>query len=720
MNPDNSLTTVLERDSPPVQDHAPTRRWTPPDGAAIITILVVLGAVATMLLHRSPRAGLSAFTVEHIKFLSMVDTSRQRWAHRVSLLLLGVLCVLGTAAITHPAAQVRLVADSFRKTREFFEKWSGALFAVVSALVLLLDLQGTTYPSAIRRLRLNLLLLSVCLTVLGLLWVGRHCKTRALVVTIWICVILCGLFLVLPGLARAPLAFEPNLSWAEWHYSAALAQGDRLAAGLRVGAQVNLNYGLIPPLALGVFERAQGFLDFGEHFRLVQICQIAFLAIAVLAYYLWRPGNPFYVLFGILLVGPWAGTSHPAMFYPNQTGWRSLGLAVGAAVLVMCRHRPLSQAALILGASASFLLLYNPETGLCMSFGYGLFLISRLRNLALDQIAGIALHAILGASVVGLAVLIFYRAGLGAWPSLAPSFLFGYIGRFGQGYGGLPLYFDPLALLIFIHSIYVVASSVLKWRVRDLEFDESAKLAIAATIVTWSAYYVNRPQAWNLWTYQFLYLFLVADLFEARLFRRLRRRGIAAAVVDIRVAPLTFVLVPMLLSANYFILVSTVFPNEKPEIIPARISGIFVPQETAGALRAKADFLMSQEANGTLFFTRHSYSLSLLTLRFNPLAVQDAFAETISNADFEGLVREIYRISPRIILFDTPDDGSMVAENKDINSFSALFFDRLKIRLAERYHQESTTSGWQVWKLELPESKFDAQETRRIGTRKSP
>jgi hypothetical protein len=92
-----------------------------------------------------------------------------------------------------------------------------------------------------------------------------------------------------------------------------------------------------------------------------------------------------------------------------------------------------------------------------------------------------------------------------------------------------------------------VGSLALKWRIRDLEFDESAKLGISATILTWSAYYVNRPHAWNLWTFQFLYLFLVADIVEPGLFRRLRRHGMARAIFDFRLASLTFLLVPMLL-----------------------------------------------------------------------------------------------------------------------------------------------------------------------------
>jgi hypothetical protein len=642
------------------------------------------------------------FTVEHVSFLNMVDTSSQRLAHRLGMILLAALCVIGAATITRPASHVREVTEFLRTTHEFFKKWLGMFVTAAAALVVLFNLHGTVFAGTQSRgLQLNFLLLSMCSTTLGLLCAHRS-KTRLFVLATWTCVTGYALFLTVPGLMRTPRAYEPELSWAEWHYSATLAQGDRLAAGLRVGSRISLNYGLIHSIALAAFERIWGFLDFGGHFRLVQVSQLAFLGVAVLAFYLWRPDNPFFVLFGTLLIGPWVSTSHPAVYYPNQTGWRSFGLAAGVTVLILCRRQPLWRVASLLGASAAFLLLYNPETGFCLSLGYGLFLLSRQRSLVSIAVGRLAARAALAASAVLLVALFSFRAALGTWPPLGTALLFGLITRFGQGYGGLPLYFDPLALLIFAHCVYVVSSSVLTWRVRDLEFNESAKLGISAAILIWFAYWVNRPQAWNLWTFQFLYLFVVADVVEPRLFRRLRCRGIATGIFDFRLASLTFLLVPMLLAMNYSILLATLLPNKRPEVITSVLSGLSVPEDSANAIRTQADFLATQQASRTLFFSRHSYSLSLLTGRFNPLPAQDAFAETVTNSDFDRLIGEIYKISPRVILFDTPVDGSVVAENRVMNYFNMHFFDRLKIRLAERYYQGATTSGWQIWELRRP------------------
>jgi hypothetical protein len=115
-------------------------------------------------------------------------------------------------------------------------------------------------------------------------------------------------------------------------------------------------------------------------------------------------------------------------------------------------------------------------------------------------------------------------------------------------------------------------------------------------------------------------------------------------------------------------------------------------------LEAKAAFLSNQDPSDTLFFSRHSYSLSLLTQRFDALPVQDAFAETITHFDFERLVEEIDQRSPRVLLFDAPDNLSLSYMH---------FFKRMESRLAGRYYEDEITNGWQVWRLRSPARSSD-------------
>src|SRR2546421_8275712 len=48
-----------------------------------------------MNIHEAKTAGLGMYTVEHVRFLDMVDTRSQRLAHRVALVLLAMLCAFG-------------------------------------------------------------------------------------------------------------------------------------------------------------------------------------------------------------------------------------------------------------------------------------------------------------------------------------------------------------------------------------------------------------------------------------------------------------------------------------------------------------------------------------------------------------------------------------------------------------------------------------------------
>src|ERR1700730_15062659 len=195
MSPDNSTATVLECPPPTARDHTHIRRWRAADAAAVVTALVVLGFAATMFLTRGGGPGVGMFTFEHVRSLGMVDTTSQRLAHRVGLVLLATLCVLGAATITRPASHVRQITEFLRTTHEFFKKWSGVFVAVGAGLVVQFNLPGTVYPGPQRRgLQLNFLLLSVCLTILGLLWAHRS-KTRGLVLATWACVAVYAIFI---------------------------------------------------------------------------------------------------------------------------------------------------------------------------------------------------------------------------------------------------------------------------------------------------------------------------------------------------------------------------------------------------------------------------------------------------------------------------------------------------------------------------------------------
>ena len=107
------------------------------------------------------------------------------------------------------------------------------------------------------------------------------------------------------------------------------------------------------------------------------------------------------------------------------------------------------------------------------------------------------------------------------------------------------------------------------------------------------------------------------------------------------------IVLSLLLFNNLMIVKTTGWASVPPPGPVALVSGLWLPKPAADGLRAKAAFVARQDSASTLFLTRYAYSVPLLAGRFAPLPVQNAFAETTTNRDFEVLVRESCGFSKR-------------------------------------------------------------------------
>jgi len=175
MSPNSPHLTALQDPPPVIRDHTPVRRWRATDAAAVITVLVMLAVTIAMYLPRTDAVGLSTFTYEHIGMFNMVDTTAQRQAHHVGLMLLALLCALGAIAITRLAAHPPGLTLAIRFAGEFLRKRSGIFIAVAASLVPFFNLRGTTFPGPEGRVvQLSIWVASVCLVLLGLAWAQRQ------------------------------------------------------------------------------------------------------------------------------------------------------------------------------------------------------------------------------------------------------------------------------------------------------------------------------------------------------------------------------------------------------------------------------------------------------------------------------------------------------------------------------------------------------------------
>ncbi|WP_139024712.1 hypothetical protein, partial [Bradyrhizobium sp. STM 3843] len=163
-----------------------------------------------------------------------------------------------------------------------------------------------------------------------------------------------------------------SLTMVEAHFGFVTGAADRLGAGLRLFDDVRPYYGLFPEALVGAAIRLAGPFDWAAIYRCVQVCQLAMLLCICLALFFWRgTRRPFlWLVLPSALVLPDLFAAYHMNWFPNQTGWRFLGF--GFALVTLCVAPRLSKLAtlLLFAATASVALVWNPETGLVVVFGF--------------------------------------------------------------------------------------------------------------------------------------------------------------------------------------------------------------------------------------------------------------------------------------------------------------------------------------------------------------
>jgi hypothetical protein len=483
------------------------------------------------------------------------------------------------------------------------------------------------------------------------------------------------------------------LAGVEWHYSGSVASADRLGIGERLG-EVPIHSALLPSILLGAWQQAHGMLDFGGHIRLLTFLETLLLAVAVAAYGFWHAGRAIPWLAGLLLVFPWIQPLHAAVLYPNQSAWRFLGFCAGVALLAAVHARPLRRVAALLGLFGGLALLWNPETGIVLCLAYMTFLTLKATSPA-PQAHMPAVAASLACGGLG-AVLVFalaVRLGLGYWPdagAIAGSFPL--IGDFSKGYGGLPFKaVDPLALLVFAHALYLTIRGLMQWAEEaPLDSRQICRIALAALLVVWSAYYFKAPDPWNLWSFLFLYGFLLEDLLPKPGLAPMRAGGF---VRSFRFMALALVVLPAILASNYAALRSALLAARQASCAAAAtVSGICLPAELAKAELEKAAALRERAAGQrVLYFTSDSYLMPQLSGVKQPLSQRDPFSESILIADFDRLVASVRSLAPQCLMFDDPDSTLSGYESY------RKFYKRLREAIGGAYEPRGVDRGWQIF-----------------------
>ncbi|HLK88486.1 MAG TPA: hypothetical protein VKZ18_01250 [Polyangia bacterium] len=642
--------------------------------AIVATLLIALAGLAAAALPVKQVAVGQQAIPEHRQEMHLTDSTRQRRAYLALLLSAAVLVAV--------ARRDRVRAGVLRWAQPRTETAAPAVRAVALALpVVILFLcreRSATY------------LASVAL-VAGLVWFGRRTTWRRADVVVAAAVIPYFFLLFVPGFL---FPLDPTIAGvpagiAEAHYGAVVSQGDRLARGLRLFTDVMPQYGLVVPEFLGLTEAARGLLSFGAHARLVQVAQVLFALAAVSAYLIWSRGRVLEAALAFVPVLAMIHTLHASVFCPNQSGLRFLGIPLGVLCLLSVRRRERAPA-FLLGLAGGALIAFNPETGFALVAGYVVYLLSAAVGSPDGQSRrGTLFRLGAGLAVVPLLLGVVFWIGYG-YPPAPMGGSRGYaLLKFSGGYGGLPLYFGIGWIVVLTHALYELASGF--FRSTAPSSRRRVRMALAATIVLWFAYFFNRPDEWNLWTVYFLYGFFIIDLVSParrRLYVRLlkqRRLALGWAIVAM------FVAIQARNVTNALRTNLSVVRHRTAAFAPATLSDLRFTADYADAAARRAQLVKDEAAAGRDFyyFSGNIYLVPLMSGVFQPFG--DPY-EVYSNDDFDRTVERLRASGPPELLFDDARQG--FAGSVERNHYYA----RLKDRLLGVYRLQKLEAGWEIWR----------------------
>nr|VFK70978.1 MAG: hypothetical protein BECKUNK1418H_GA0071006_10463 [Candidatus Kentron sp. UNK] len=707
-----------DKDSPLLPSHL-----TPSGLATLFTLVTILISWGILYLPWQSAVPWERYLPELISAYDMHDSAGQRMAHRVALGMIALFSLLGAYLgwknrLHFHGKVARGVAWGFGYLRAY--AWIGIVLVVIltamevargeTTLLAMIKAPRPTYLAA------GILILWFLPTITDRIppWTQR---------LLWAVFLLYCLYLLLPSLIVTPSYARMDPEWFSEltrHYSAVIYPTlSSEQEGIRPLKDLLPSYGVLFPVLATMGQQLWGALSFGDFIHIIQLIQIAFFLMMVAAHRVLLGGRSLALVGVIFLILPWLGSFNLAVMLPNLSAWRFLGIAIVPLLLVSIRHFSMRRAAIILGFGSGIVLLINLETGLCLSAGMLAYLTARMNPFSWGRFARLLVLFAVGFLALAGFCALFFRIGLGYWPPIpAAGTLFGPIIGFSSGFGGLPFHWDPLAIVIFTHATFIVIRSAMTWRMRTLPFQAAFKLAIAIIILSWLAYYVNRPATVNLWTHTVLYLFLIPGYVNLeRLihwkrqwkFRRWRATPIAAAV-------LILILMPTALRTNLHAInrVSRGLSEslQTPTMGIEKVSDVWLAQDLARRLREKGAYVRAIAPSGEfLMFTPHAYMVSLLSGHVPTFPAGNFFFSITRREHMDGFIQGVLARAPKRLLFDAdilyPDDSEedrkkRYAFNKRFLFEQQAVLRRLQNRLRNHYHATTVVSGWEIWERRDP------------------
>ena len=503
------------------------------------------------------------------------------------------------------------------------------------------------------------------------------------------------------GFLRAPNLAEQgyeSYSMIQFHYTAVMGTADQIGHGLRLWQDVVPFYGILLPAILGAWIKFVSAVSWAAHYRIAQILSVAMI-VSVPAILLIMRRTRSSRMFGpivlpMLFVVPFLYPAYHMMWFPNQTGWRFIGLSIALLTVAAISMRRLRPAAVWLGVMAGLQILYSTELGLIVFGASALFLVQDRRAGAItSMVAPLAAFATSAAATIAGASLLYFVAFGHSPLGVTTADLARMYQIISSPWFSFELHdIDILALVIWLCASVILFRGVMLWREGPLAPRTRFDMFVATIIVLWFSYYVKRPQTLNLWSNAFLFAFLLPSFLDARRLGGLRPRLFARPAFAMLVP---VVVVALLLQNNTNAAKASIAFLTKQYDGPP-ISGIATRPDIAASLRAQTDFLRDfGSKHRVAYATNNSFSVPIESGIYQRLPARSFFWNSLLQVQLENLARRIDDERPEYVLIDiATSNGELAYGGKALQGFN----DRLLALLPNYRLSGPDQSSWRLYK----------------------
>ncbi len=480
------------------------------------------------------------------------------------------------------------------------------------------------------------------------------------------------------------------------HYAMCIGFSDKLAYGIPLVPETLLYYGVLIPTALGAFQRFAGVLSFGDLTHCVQVTQLLLLmAVGFLLLRLARRQKEL-ALMAFLVVLPWFHFAQSGLSYPNQSGWRYLGVYTLLIAMSSLRRLGGGKLAILLGALAGFCLLYNVETGLTAAIATFLslfFLRHRLRDLKAAPLVAPALYV--GGMLTAVAgyALIFMLL-FGYLPAfINPSKIKVYIKAAESiSMAGTIL---PIAIFIFVHAAFVFAR-IATIAAPLVTIRHAVRAVVALLIIVWEMYYFNRPFFSNLAGIFALYSLLLVDSLRFARIAIVRRRFYDGAILLF--GALAVIVAPVALlawteAAKSYVLPETDLAKKSAAVSVSRVR---LPKAFGENVLDKGTYLKDLRKKASFrFVSLYSLLVPRLSQLEQPFPFTDPYFGINLERDYHNYVALLLKSDATFILLDDQDSDPALKGHQ----WYKLYLSAMEKALSSRYELLRCEHGWRVLQL---------------------